>query len=667
MVLTMKMRKLRIAILIALGVSTGQLYAQKADLLYAESQYSQQNFRKAALEFGKLYEDSPSYEIGKKIAVSFDAIYEFKDSHAWWSKVVSYAEASREDYLRFLLSGRRTDAGFDAGALLSGSSYSVSDFPELTPVVSVSHVPFRKYEVSNFSELNSGDSDYGLHFLSSGKRLFASNRGEVVEEKKKIVRLDAVSAPIKKGSYHSDQRNYYGLYSQTAGDSAVLIDVEGFTLHHLSDPMVVKGTNTVFFTATPNRLRRKDEVIYPGIYRGIFEESSNKIVDVVSFPLNQTNEYGTMNPVIDQDSQLLYFSSNVKGGLGGYDLYSVDFDSAWNFGKATNMGPLVNSVGNERDPHFGSDSYFYFSSDGRSGYGGMDVYRVLLTENVPSGTAENLGAPVNTNWDDFGFQLSGDRLAYLSSDRLEGFGYDDFYKVGWKDKKVQFAANSTDDSGSDLLKTTEIELMEGGVGKPISLEELAVLLAGQGEVEVRLNRAGHFRTTQKLVLEEDQETISLNLVAIPYELDVYESIIYYDLNKADLRALSKEKLDEITLFMTRHPELSLSIASHTDSRASLKYNEKLSERRARSVTNYLDDRGVDKERVSAAWYSETRLLNDCVDGADCPEDIHERNRRSELTLRAFPDRTQQYDLPAGASASDFSSPEAARKWFGRKD
>ncbi len=77
--------------------------------------------------------------------------------------------------------------------------------------------------------------------------------------------------------------------------------------------------------------------------------------------------------------------------------------------------------------------------------------------------------------------------------------------------------------------------------------------------------------------------------------------------------------------------------------------------------------GVDKERVSAAWYSETRLLNDCVDGADCPEDIHERNRRSELTLRAFPDRTQQYDLPAGASASDFSSPEAARKWFGRKD
>lgn len=652
-------------LLLVLILSTEIVYAQKGDLLYAELQYSQQNYRKAAAEFSKIYEGSESYELAKKIALSYDAIYEFRDSKVWWAKVVSFGEADRSDYLNYLVSSRRTEVGFDAGTLLAGSPFQASDFPELTPEVSVSNVPFRKYELSNMTELNSTESDYGLHVLSSGKRLFASNRGEVVEEKKKVVRFDAVSTPIKKGSYHSDQRNYYSLYSQMPGEEAVKLEVEGFTLHHLSDPMVVSGTNTVFFTATQNRIRRKDEVIYPGVYRGTYEESSNKIVDVVEFPINKTNEYGTMNPVVDSDSKTLYFSSNVEGGLGGYDLYAVSYDENWVFGEATNLGPVVNSEGNERDPYFG-DGYLYFSTDGRAGFGGMDVFRVKLEGSEPSGLAENLGAPVNTVSDDFGFQLAGDNRAYLSSDRLEGAGYDDFYKVEWKDKKVKFEARSTDQGTERKLTDLKVEVVEGGVSKLVNMEELAVLLAGSGELEVRLSHPGHFRTTQKLVLGEDQDLISLNLVAIPYELDVYESIIYYDLDKDFLRDLSKEKLDEITALMSRHPELLLDIASHTDSRASMKYNEKLSERRAKSVTKYLDEKGVMRERVSAAWFSETRLLNDCVDGVDCPPNYHDLNRRSELTLSAFPDRSKEYELPAGASPSDFATPEAARKWFSQK-
>jgi outer membrane protein OmpA-like peptidoglycan-associated protein len=372
-----------------------------------------------------------------------------------------------------------------------------------------------------------------------------------------------------------------------------------------------------------------------------------------------------MNPVVDSDSKILYFSSNVEGGFGGYDLYAVTYDENWVFGEATNLGPAVNSAGNERDPYFG-DGYLYFSTDGRSGFGGMDVFRVKLEGSDPIGLAENLGAPINTVADDFGFQLAGDKQAYLSSDRSEGSGYDDFYKVEWKDKKVKFEARSTDQGTDRKLTEVKVELVEGGVSKLVSLEELAVLLAGSGELEVKLSHPGHFRTTQKLVLDDDQDLISLNLVAIPYELDVYEAIIYYDLDKDLLRDLSREKLDEIKGLMMRHPELSLDIASHTDSRASLKYNEKLSERRARSVTKYLDDRGVERNRVSAAWFSETRLLNDCGDGVKCPEEIHERNRRSELTLSVFPDRSKEYELPAGASASDFATPEAVRKWFSQK-
>lgn len=665
MVLTMKNIEMRVVFLLILSLFTGLVYGQRSDLLYAESQYSQQNYRKAAVEFSKVYLETSSYELAKKIAISYDAIYEFGDSQVWWGKAVGFDTSTREDYLSYLISSRRIDPEFDAVSLLLGSPFRVEDFPELAPVVSVSSVPFRKFSLSNVSELNSVDSDYGLHILSSGKRLFASNRGEVLDVKKKLIRLDAVSPSIKKDNYHLDERNYYSLYSQVSGEDAVKIDVEGFELYHLSDPMVVAGTNTVFFTATPNRIRRKDEVIYPGIYRGTFEEDSNKIVDVVSFVLNKTNEYGVMSGVVDPVEQVLYFSSNIAGGLGGYDLYRISYDMDWVFGDAINMGSYVNTAGNERDAHI-DGGYLYFSSDGRTGFGGLDIYRVLVGGSIALGEAENLGDPINTVWDDFGFQLSGSNTAYLNSDRLDGLGYDDFYRVDWKDKKIRFEARSTDQVVYKELPELKVEVLAGGVPQSVSLEELAVLLVDAGELEVILSHPGHFRTDEKLVLNADEDLVLLNLVAIPYDLDVYDAIIYYDLDKYFLRDLSKEKLDEVTALMSRHSELFLDISSHTDSRASMKYNEKLSERRARSVTKYLDGNGVDDARISSAWYSETRLLNDCGDGVPCPLSYHDINRRSELVLRVFEDRSKEYALPMGAKASDFATPESARKWFSQK-
>jgi outer membrane protein OmpA-like peptidoglycan-associated protein len=149
-------------------------------------------------------------------------------------------------------------------------------------------------------------------------------------------------------------------------------------------------------------------------------------------------------------------------------------------------------------------------------------------------------------------------------------------------------------------------------------------------------------------------------------LDVFQSIIYYDLDKDFLRPLSKEKLNEIDILMKSHSELSLRIESHTDVRASDQYNEKLSQRRAASATKYLKDKGIASDRVSAFWFSKSKLAVKCGDGVPCPEEDHQMNRRSELTLFAFPDRNIDYDFPEGSTAADFETSESAKRWFMRK-
>jgi outer membrane protein OmpA-like peptidoglycan-associated protein len=663
MVLKMKNPKTKFLILCLLFSLSSLSFAQRSDLLYAEAQFAQHNFRKAAVEFEKVFLDKPSYEISKKTAVSLDNIYEFSSSKLWWYRVVSFEDATREDYLKLLFASRRSDPEFNASLILAESPFSEVDFPELSQAVSISDVSYRAYSLQRLDELNSSESDYGLHLLSSGKRLFASNRGEIKESGKKMMRFDAIYNPIKDNSYHSDDKNYYGLYSQVEGEEPIKIDVYGFDLHHLSDPMLVPGTETIFFTATPNRIKRKDPVIYPGIFRGTFVESENKIVDIVPLSINQTNEYGTMNPMVHPESKRLYFSSSAKSGLGGYDIFYVTYDQDWNLDKPVNAGLMINTTGNERDP-FIMDNYLYFASDGQAGFGGLDIFRVELEGSSPVGAPENLGDPINTISDDFGFQLAGKTLAYLSSDRLSGLGYDDFYKLEWKERKIKIEVKTNDAGNESLLTQIKIELNEGDSMRVVSLEELAGILGKAEKAKIRVSHPGYFRSTQELVIDENNEKATIQLTAVPYELDVFQSVIYYDLDKDFLRPLSIEKLDEVEGLLKKHASLlTLRIESHTDVRATYEYNEKLSEKRANSATKYLNKKGIESKLISSFWFSKSKLAVKCGDDVPCSESDHQLNRRSELTLHAFPDRNVDYDFPEGSTSADFETSEATIKWF----
>jgi outer membrane protein OmpA-like peptidoglycan-associated protein len=667
MVLMMK-KYTKLALVCALLCAFIQVgLAQSSRLNYADRQYELANYRIAADEYGKGYAIQASYELAKKTATSLDNIYAYSESYSWWKKVTTYSESSKEDYAALVRAGYRSIKGYDPTSDLAGTAYKKGDFEEFTAVASPGQVAIKTSSLTAWNELNSAGSDYGITEANkSGIQFFSSNKGEGVSLKKSGIRWDAKGSRLNKSYFNSDGKNYYGIYSVKQGEEPKRVQVLGFELYHLTDPQAT-STGKLFFTGTPNPLSKKDKVIYPGIFYGTYDEVSGQVTEVKAFPFNQTDAFGVISPRVDEQQKRLYFSSNRPGSLGGYDLYYVSWDGEMNFSDPVNLGSTINTAYNERDGYrIGNE--FYYSSDKTGGLGGLDVYMASVQGEKYTNSV-NLGEPVNSVADDFGFVKTAANKIYLASDRVSGAGSDDIYTVSVENRKLTF--NVLNEVGNQINSGTKLQLVSKGQtldisGKPS--EEVVNLLENGSTYTVIANRPGYF--PQELVFsfnENNTDTdLSLKMQAIPYELQVYEAIIYYDLDKDFLRDLSKEKLDEITAYLSKHPELNLVIESHTDSRASVDYNEKLSERRAKSVIQYLEMKGISSSRISAKWFNEEKLVNPCGDGVPCPEADHQLNRRSELKLIAFPDPTQSYSLPKGASTTDFQSREAAMGWFLKK-
>jgi outer membrane protein OmpA-like peptidoglycan-associated protein len=412
-------------------------------------------------------------------------------------------------------------------------------------------------------------------------------------------------------------------------------------------------------------LSKKDKVIYPGIFYGTYDAVSCQVTDVKAFPFNQTDAFGVISPRVDEQQKRLYFSSNRPGSIGGYDIYYVTWDEQMNFSEPVNLGSTINTTFNERDG-YRLNNEFYYSSDKTGGLGGLDVY-VAKVQGSAYSNPVNLGEPINSVADDFGFVKTAANKIYLASDRVAGAGSDDIYTVSVANRKLSL--NVLNEVDNQINAGTTLQLVSKGQTLDISgksSEEVVSLLENGNTYTVIANRPGYFPQELVFSFNDDVADITLKMQPIPYGLQVYEAIIYYDLDKDFLRELSKEKLDEITAYLSKYPELNLVIESHTDSRASVDYNEKLSERRAKSVIQYLEKKGISSSRISAKWFNEEKLVTPCGDGVPCPEADHQLNRRSELKLIAFPDPTQSYSLPKGATATDFQSREAAMGWFLKK-
>jgi outer membrane protein OmpA-like peptidoglycan-associated protein len=375
--------------------------------------------------------------------------------------------------------------------------------------------------------------------------------------------------------------------------------------------------------------------------------SADGISKIKKLPFGNPRQYSVMHPTVNADGTILICSSNMPNGKGGFDLYystRIDRSEKWSSLKSFNDN--VNTIGNDVFPAITNDGYLYFSSDARPGLGGLDIYKIRLNDALKgAGEVVHLSYPINSSSDDFGWtQDSTGTKGYFTSDRFSN--NDNIYSFNYFERKDighNYIAGFVKDKDSFMpLQTSTVFIY--------NVNEDSVSLAktdkdGKYQIEVAQG--------SKLILKAVSDHYLSDCVSINATVDTIQNVpcnlflskltvgsiirldnLNYDFNKANIRPDAAHILDTLVAFLMKQP-VDVEVGSHTDSRGSFAYNERLSQHRADSVAAYLVKKGIKSTRIISKGYGETKLLNKCGDGMKCSEDQHQLNRRTEIKIVRF--------------------------------
>ncbi|RZW46790.1 MAG: hypothetical protein EX263_09055, partial [Flavobacteriaceae bacterium] len=411
---------------------------------------------------------------------------------------------------------------------------------------------------------------------------------------------------------------------------------------HESSVAITKDGTTMYFTR--DNLRKSNRLDYDKegtshlkIYKALYNNGSWNAL-VTELPFND-DHFSTGHPALSADEKQLYFVSDRPGGLGQTDLYVVDILENGQYSEPRNLGNKVNTEGREMFPFVSADNTLYFSSDGYLNLGLLDIFKsnVLNDENAEP---ENMKAPFNSGFDDFGFYINPDNeKGYFTSNRPHenAKGNDDIYSFASFQCKQMVKGVVRDTDTDTPLSEATVQLFD-----PSGKEIASATTNEQGEYafEVDCNKEYSIRGT-KMDYKDDLKELTttgenakehqVDLFLTPLILDnqIVINPIFFDFDKWNIRTDAKYELENIVDVMRQHPSMVIKIESHTDSRGSDRYNMKLSDRRAKSTRNYIISRGIAKQRIeSALGFGETQLLNKCSNGVKCTEEEHQLNRRS---------------------------------------
>lgn len=462
--------------------------------------------------------------------------------------------------------------------------------------------------------------------------------------------------PLKsKGSkiYKWNQQPYLNIYKGTINNESKItnerpLEGEINTKFHEATLTITKDGRTMYFTrdnSKGNVLKKdKKKVTNLKIYKA--ELVNDLWGNIKELPFNN-DSYSTGHPTLNHNDTELYFVSNMPGSFGGSDIYKVDILGNDTYSTPKNLGSSINTEGMEMFP-FINNNILYFSSNGYYGLGLLDIYKINL-ENTKA-KAFNLGAPINSNMDDFAFTLVDKNKGYFSSNRKKGKGDDDIYSFTIKDKKCFEAITGTifNELTNLTLKGANVELIDAS-GKVIETQisntkgvfNFSKQLCNQS-FTIRAHKPDFTDDLKKLSLLSENgaiRTVELTLkpLIIKNESSTNDQIvvnpIYFDLNKSNIRSDAAFELEKVVDVLNNNPTMIIKIESHTDSRATDQYNLTLSDRRAKSTRDYIYSRGIDKNRIqSAIGYGETILINKCENLVKCTEEEHQKNRRSMFII-----------------------------------
>lgn len=317
------------------------------------------------------------------------------------------------------------------------------------------------------------------------------------------------------------------------------------------------------------------------------------------------------HPAVSPDGEYLYFVSDMPGGYGGKDIWRISLKERQ--GSLVNLGPDINTEGNDDFPYVRSDGSLYFSSDGHPGMGGLDIFRATAVGDPADlrWKVENMGFPINSAGDDFGITFGKGEDGFFSSNRGDARGFDHIYSFEYDPVRITIEGLVMDKDeepvknaiirivGNDGSNQKEVARDDGSFSFALQRGVKYVMLAG---AKGYLNQKQEFASDS--TMEDANYWVEFILPSIS-KPSVVENI-FYDYDKADLRPESKTALNELIAVLHDNPNVTIEMASHTDRWGSDAYNINLSERRAKSVVDYLVENGISRDRLQPHGYGKSR-------------------------------------------------------------
>lgn len=629
------------------------VFAQYARL-EADKQYELYNFNKAIDLYELAYKKKPTLHAAERLAQAYSYQNNYKQAESWYAIAAGMSNTNPENVLHY------------AKALQQNSKYAEAKaqyqkYGELNKDVDPKEQNLwllgcdsagfwmknpATVVITNEKILNTAQSDWGATVYGNSI-VFSSDRGNTSADKvsgnRPFLKFDGAKRPDRT-VYGWTGNHYLKLYEKDENqDSIFSFNLNANTDYHVGPASFSKDGKEAFFTLSkipkkPVYVKGKLATVNVEIYSSK-KSADGKWASPIPFKYNKVDDYSVGDPFITADGNSLYFVSNMPNGLGGTDIYRCQRNGAGDWGLPVNLKE-INTKGNERTPVLDNEHNLYFSTDGRVGMGGLDIFKAQLLNGKFAGL-KNLGYPTNSPQDDFAYLKTSPLTGYFTSNRSGGLGSDDIYS--FTEQQI-FALKLT---GSVFDRKTNQPLVNAIVTlSKINGQTLKVQTDETGNFRFNLDKESDYVLTgEKSNYRADVASLTtINLTAsaeikrdlylekIELEKAIKIENIYYDFDQSNIRSDAAVELNKLVKILKDNPTIWIELGSHTDSRGNDQYNQWLSQRRANSAVQYIIDHGIGKNRITAKGYGESKLLNNCSNGVKCSEANHQLNRRTAFKI-----------------------------------
>lgn len=609
-------------------VSTFTLKAQTKETEKADKLFKQFEYLDASKEYLKLVGTGKKENyIYNQLAESYYNMFNTKEAIKWYALSVTQPQDAETyfKYAQMLKASGKYEESNEQMAIFAKKSpkdlraISFNENPNYIPKLLSKKKSFDVKAIS----INSDKSEFGPMLSNDNVLYFSSARRK-----------------SRKTAGWNDEPYldlYQSIYNEDGAFSPATEVQDLNTVWHDGPATVSSDGKTIYFSRDSRELKdfekAKDiNTKFSQMYLFKATKVNDKWTNVTQLPFN-SKTYSVSNPSISKDGKTLYFNSNMPGGIGGNDIWKVEIKEGDVYGTPENLGPKVNTEGNEQFPSITEDNVLYFSSSAKQGLGGLDVYSINLNK---SEEAQNLGKPVNSEKDDFSFSFNTKHnVGFFSSDRA---GSDDIY-IAEPVCSVESTIVVTNAVSGQTLEGASVAILDD---KKNIIETKNSDANGNVEYVLECNKDYSLQVTKDgfesgvfIIAKNKGGKLNVPAPLNPIEIiikptEIVLNPIFFEFNKSNITQEGAFELDKLVQVMKSNDKLIIFAKSHTDNRGSDNFNLILSDKRAKATVQYIVSKGIEASRISGKGYGETEPKVDCKE--NCTEEEYAQNRRSEFLI-----------------------------------